>query len=90
MPRPNQATRLLRVIGIIEACELTKAPLTPDRSELLEALGTQLYHAGKDLTTLDWSRIRGYTHEAITAAKELVAEWTKRDVEANHPLSAGH
>ena len=90
MPRPNQGTRLLRLIGIIEACEQTKMPLAPNRAELLEALSTQLYHAGKDLTDLDWSRIRGYAHEAITEAKALIAEWAKRDAEAKHPLSAGH
>ena len=90
MPRPNQGTRLLRLIGIIEACEQTKMPLAPNRAELLEALGTQLYHAGKDLTDLDWSRIRGYAAQARAEAEELIAEWAKRDAEAKHPLSAGH
>ena len=89
MPRPNQGTRLLRLIGILEAKVQAEA-YHNNADLLLEALGTQLYHAGKDLTDLDWSRIRGYAHEAITEAKALVAEWAKRDAEAKHPLSAGH
>ena len=89
MPRPNQGTRLLRLIGIIEA--KAQAEAYHDKADLLlEALSAQLYHAGKDLTDLDWSRIRSYAHEAITEAKALVAEWAKRDAEAKHPLSAGH
>ena len=89
MPRPNQGTRLLRLIGILEAKAQAEA-YHNDSDLLLEALGTQQYYAHKNLTDLDWSRIRGYAHEAITEAKALVAEWAKRDAEVKHPLSAGH
>ena len=89
MPRPNQGTRLLRLIGILEAKVQAKA-YHDNADLLLEALAAQQYHAGKDLTPLDWSKIRGHAHEAITEAKELIAEWAKRDAEAKHPLSAGH
>ena len=88
MPRPNQGTRLLRLIGILEA--KVQAERYDDTDLLREALGTQQYHAGKDLTDLDWARIRGYAHEAITEAKALVTTWAKRDAEAKHPLSASH
>ena len=89
MPRPNQGTRLLRLIGIIEAKAQAEA-YHNNADLLLEALATRQYHAGTDLTAMDWSRIRGYAHEAITDAKALIAEWAKRDAEAKHPLSAGH
>ena len=89
MKRPDQPTRLLHLIGIFEA-KAQAANHGSNADLLLEALSTQQYHAAKDLTDMDWSRIRGYAHEAITAAKALIAEWAKRDAEAKHPLSAGH
>ena len=89
MSRPNQGTRLLHLIGILEAKVQAQA-YHDDADLLLEALATRQYHAGKDLTAMDWSRIRGYAQEAITDAKALIAEWAKRDAEVKHPLSAGH
>ncbi len=73
MTRPNQGTRLLRLIGIIEAKVQAEA-YHDNADQLLEALSTRQYQAGKDLTDLDWSRIRGYAHEAIVDAKALIAE----------------
>jgi len=79
----------LRLIGILEAKAQAEA-YHNDSDLLLEVLGTRQDHASKDLTDLDWSRIRGYAAEAITEAKALIAEWAKRNAESKHPLSAGH
>ena len=88
MPRPNQGTRLLRLLGIIDMQNHVKSYHNSDA--LIEALSIQQRRAEKDLTDLDWSRIGEYGDEALTEAKNLVAEWQKRDAEASHPLSAGH
>lgn len=89
MPRSNQGTRLLRLLGIIDMQRHVKANYN-DADALIEALNIQQRHAEKDLTELDWARIGDYGDAALTKAENLIAEWAKREAEANHPLSAGH
>ena len=91
MPRPNQGTRLLRLLGILDMRGYVDANYKDEcKDKLMEALHIQQRRAQRDLTELDWERVGIYGDAALAEAEELVAKWTKRDAEANHPLSAGH
>lgn len=91
MPRPDQGTRLLRLLGILDMREYIDAHYKDERKDkLMEALHIQQRRARRDLTELDWERVGVYGDAALAEAEELVTTWAKRDAEANHPLSAGH